>query len=233
MHTRGARLPVLVLLGIAALPAAALAGPDDALRTRAEQAVRERYAQTGTRVVAAAEAVDPHLNLAPCPAPVQAQLPARTQPTSRLSVQLRCTAPGGWTLRVPVRLELYRQVLVTVRPLLRGDGLGAADVRGEERDIARLGYGYLDQLEQAAGRSLARPLPAGSVLTPAMFSSRQLVRPGDNVQLLAHTGGIEVRAGGVALGGGDTGARLRVRNGSSGRVVDAVVLAAGQVEALP
>jgi flagella basal body P-ring formation protein FlgA len=45
--------------------------------------------------------------------------------------------------------------------------------------------------------------------------------------------GIEVRASGVALGGGDNGSRLRVRNGSSGKVVDAMVTGPGQVLALP
>ncbi|WP_266171279.1 flagellar basal body P-ring formation chaperone FlgA [Dyella subtropica] len=224
-------------LALALLSAGATAAPaDDAgaeWRSLAERAVRQRYEQPGTRVVASVEALDTHLHLAPCPAAAQAQLPTRTQPTSRLSVQLHCPVPGGWTARVVVRLEIYRQVLVTTRPLLRGDGLAVTDVRAEERDIARLGYGYLDNVAEASGRSLARPLPAGSVLTPATFTGRQLVRPGDSVQMLARLDGIEVRADGVALGGGDTGARLRVRNGSSGKVVDAVVVTAGQVEALP
>jgi flagella basal body P-ring formation protein FlgA len=42
-----------------------------------------------------------------------------------------------------------------------------------------------------------------------------------------------VRADGIALGSGDDGARLRVRNQSSGRVVDAMVDAPGVVQALP
>ena len=43
----------------------------------------------------------------------------------------------------------------------------------------------------------------------------------------------EVRADGVALGSGDDGARLRVRNDSSGRVIDAMVSGPGTVLALP
>jgi flagella basal body P-ring formation protein FlgA len=37
----------------------------------------------------------------------------------------------------------------------------------------------------------------------------------------------------VALGSGDNGARLRVRNAASGRVIDAMVSAPGVVVALP
>jgi flagella basal body P-ring formation protein FlgA len=150
-----------------------------------------------------------------------------------MSVQVRCARPDGWSVRVPVQLKIFRQVLVASRPLLRGDGVVTADVHSEERDITRLGYGYIESLDQLAGRALARPLSLGSVLTPAALGGRRMVRAGDQVQLVASLGGIEVRASGIALGSGDSGARLRVRNGSSGRVIDAVVRAPGEVVALP
>jgi flagella basal body P-ring formation protein FlgA len=60
-----------------------------------------------------------------------------------------------------------------------------------------------------------------------------MVRAGDHVQLVARLGSIEVRADGVALGSGDNGARLRVRNENSGKIVDAMVSAPGVVTALP
>jgi flagellar basal body P-ring formation protein FlgA len=66
-----------------------------------------------------------------------------------------------------------------------------------------------------------------------MLGGRRMVRAGDHVEMVARLGGIEVRADGVALGGGDNGARLRVRNESSGKVVDAMVSAPGMVVALP
>jgi flagella basal body P-ring formation protein FlgA len=59
------------------------------------------------------------------------------------------------------------------------------------------------------------------------------VRSGDHVELVADLGGVQVRAGGVALGSGDVGARLRVRNDSSGQTVTAVVQSPGVLEALP
>ena len=60
-----------------------------------------------------------------------------------------------------------------------------------------------------------------------------MVRAGDRVQMIARLGDIEVRANGVALGSGDNGARLRVRNDSSGKIVDGMVSAPGEVIALP
>lgn len=203
-----------------------------AVSTAAEQALRQHYALPGNRVEVKSAPFDPRLQLAACAEPLRASVAEHAPATSRMSVQVQC-GQTGWIVRVPVQLQLFRTVLVASRPLLRGDGLDAADVRAEQRDITRLGYGYIENLGQLAGRSLARPLTAGTVLTPGALGGRRMVRAGDRVQLVAQLDGIEVRAAGVALGGGDNGARLRVRNDSSGKVVDAMVSAPGEVIALP
>lgn len=204
-----------------------------ALQDAATQAVRRYFNQPGNRVVASALPLDTRLQLTPCALPLRAAVPDGVRPLPQVSVPVSCPQDHGWTVRVLVRLQLYRQVLVTNRPLQRGDGLRAGDVHAEQRDIARLGYGYVDNLQQVAGRTLSRALPRGSVLNPAALGGRDLVRAGDRVQLVAQLGGIVVRANAVALGSGDNGARLRVRNDSSGKVVDAMVSGPGIVQALP
>ena len=226
----------LLLATLAVAPVAAMATdatPAEGARAFAEQWLQQHYAQPGSRVQAHASALDPRLDLGACGVPLAASVTNETRPTPRMSVQVRCAQPDGWVVHVPVQLSVFRQVLVASRPLIRGDGVVAADVRAEERDITRLGYGYIESLDQLAGRALARPLTVGSVLTPAALGGRRMVRAGDHVQLVAQLDGIEVRADGIALGSGDSGARLRVRNGSSGRVIDAEVRGPGQVVALP
>lgn len=199
----------------------------------AVKALRQYYQATGSRVVVKANPFNLRMKLPACPTSLHATVPNRSTPTSMVTVQVRCAQPGGWIVRVPLRLQLFRSVLVTVRPLQRGDGIRPGDVRAEERDITRLGYGYIGSLDQIQGRILARPLVSGSVLTPAAMGGRRMVQAGDHVQLIARIGDISVRTNGVALGGGDDGARLRVRNESSGRIIDAMVTAPGVVTALP
>jgi flagellar basal body P-ring formation protein FlgA len=231
-------------LGIAALWLGAFCSGDatagasatqslDSIRATAEQAVRQQYALPGSRIEVTAGPLDLRLQLAECGLPLHAVIARDAPPASRMTVPVQCSQEGGWTVRVPLQVRLFRQALVTSRPLLRGDGISAADVHAEERDVTRLGYGYIENLEQVAGRSLARAVASGSVLSPGMLGGRRMVRAGDHVEMLARLDGIEVRAGGVALGSGDNGARLRVRNESSGKVVDAMVSAPGVVLALP
>jgi flagella basal body P-ring formation protein FlgA len=231
------RSAAALLLGLLLLPAAPLrAGATmspQALQRTAETWLRARLAGPGSRVEAHAGPLDSRLRLPACPRPPQASMPAGARITASMGVELRCPVAGGWRIRIPVRVQVYRTVLVTTRPLQRGDGIRPGDVRGEERDVARLGYGYVEQLAQLAGRTLARPLGAGRVLAPGDLASRRAVRSGDHVELVADLGGVQVRAGGVALGSGDVGARLRVRNDSSGQTVTAVVQSPGVLEALP
>lgn len=226
------RLLAILLIGVTATSAHA-ADAVQAARAQAEQWLRGQYETPGSRVIAQAAALDPRLQLAPCPvAPVPGlQEGARLMP--RMNVTLRCPVPDGWTLRVPVQLQVFRQVLVMARPLQRGDGVRQDDVRSEERDITRLGYGYVSDMGEVEGRTLSRAMGAGVVLTPTALGGRMAIKAGDQVQLVSRLNGIEVRASGVALGSGDSGSRLRVRNGSSGKVIDAMVLAPGQVLALP
>ena len=221
-----------LLLCALALPALA-AEPAQQARDTAEQWLRGQYATDGSRVVAQAGKLDPRLQLAPCPVPLSAGLQEGTRLMPRMNVTVRCPAADGWTLRVPVLLQVFRQVLVVARPLQRGDGVRPGDVHPEERDVTRLGYGYVSDLGEVEGRTLSRALAAGAVLTPAALGGRSAVKAGDQVQLVSRLDGIEVRASGIALGGGDSGSRLRVRNESSGKIVDAMVTAPGEVLALP
>jgi len=227
-----AAVGLVALLGSATAHAAATQSLDS-VRAAAEQAMQDRYSRPGSRVVVSTEPLDTRLQLDACSEPLRALVSEQAQPRSRMTVPVQCPQPGGWIVRVPIQLQVFRQVLVSSRALLRGDGIGAADVHVEERDVTRLGYGYLDNLEQIAGRTLSRALARGSVLSPGSLGGRRMVQAGDHVQVLAQLEGISVRAEGVALGSGDNGARLRVRNAASGRVIDAMVSAPGVVVALP
>jgi len=228
------RLGRVLLPALLALAAPALAAPSaDAVREVAQGFVQQHFSAPGSRVEAQAAALDPRLRIGECSAPLAASLPGGDRPAPTLSVLVRCPQAPGWTVRVSVALHVYRQVLVASRPLIRGDGIVAADVHAEERDLTRLPYGYIESMDQVAERSLSRPLAAGSVLTPGALGGRRMISAGDRVQLVAELDGIAVRAEGIALGSGDSGARLRVKNDSSGRVIDAVVRAPGVVVALP
>ncbi len=202
------------------------------LQAVAVQAVRQA-APAAARVVAEAEPLDSRLRLPACPGKLDVQAPDLRRGAARVSVSVSCTAGQEWSVRVPVRVQLFRQVLVSSRALARGDVLGPGDVHPEERDVARLGYGFVADPAQLQGRHLRRPLNPGSVITPGMLTPREVVQRGQQVSLVAHTDGILVQAAGVALQAGDRGDLVRVRSLSCDCVVQGRVRAPGIVDAMP
>jgi len=82
-------------------------------------------------------------------------------------------------------------------------------------------------------RTLARPLPAGTALMADALLADLIVRQGQEVTLVASAPGISVRATGKALQDGREGARVRVQNLASLKVVEGVVDASGVIEITP
>jgi flagella basal body P-ring formation protein FlgA len=153
------------------------------LRAVAEQSGAHAICPCGGRVVIVPTKLNERLRLAACPQALQARLPNRGNSQfacrggRQLPRQRRLDDPG------PVQLQVYRQVLVTSRPLARGDSVGLGDVHSEERDITRTGLRLCRNSDQIAGRSLARPLIGGHRAGAGPPQWRETVRAGDQVEL--------------------------------------------------
>ncbi len=223
---------LLAALGVPAGSAWAASGWETAEHIRAT-AVDWVQAQSAAGVTAEARPLDSRLRLPRCEAPLSAasnSTPAR----GGWSVAVSCLAAVGsnplWTVHVPVQVSELRTVVVLSRAVPPGQVLAAADLSLRKLDVSTLGYGYLEQLEQAQGQTLRRPFAAGSVLTPEALVSIKLVRRGGLVTLLSQSGGLQVRSQGKALQDGSSGERITVENTASHRVVQGLVRDGGTVE---
>ncbi|RMF95763.1 MAG: flagella basal body P-ring formation protein FlgA [Gammaproteobacteria bacterium] len=224
-----------LLLGMALLlmaaPALAWQSPQS-IRDAAAAAARAHWSADGARVDAVADELDPRLRLADCGGPLAVKLPFAKQRSTRVTAEVSCPGPQRWKLYVPVRLAVFRPVVVAARALPRDSLLTADDISLAEQDIGRLDYGYLGRLEDAIGQRLRRPLAAGEPVTPGNLETPPLVRRGQRVTLEARNGGLTVRTAGIALGEGIRGQVIDVKNLSSGRAVQAIVRSAQSAEVL-
>jgi len=175
-------------------------------------------------------ALDERLRLPTCNKPPSAFMPQGNNARGAITVGVRCEAPVAWTLYLPVRITQSMQVLVLNRSLGRGEVIAADMLSLQTRDTAALPYGYLSNLSEATGKTLKRPLVAGSVLSPDAMESQHIIKRGQLVTLFSRAGGLEVRAQGTALSDAGQGERLRVENKSSHRVVEGVVRDADTIE---
>ncbi len=206
--------------------------PHGEIRDAAAKAVRSAAADTAGTIEVVADSPDPRLQLRRCEEPLKAVLPSGTRLAGRLTVEVSCSGNRPWRLYLPVRIESSRPVVVAARSLTRDTILAPADVR-----LAKLGpgvsaYGTVTEPAQVIGQKLRRPLEAGAPLSAALLDAPLLVRRGQQVMLEALAGGFAVRVAGVAKADGALGQLIEVQNGSSGKIVQAVVRSERTVEVL-
>ncbi len=179
----------------------------------------------GGRVSVRAQLPDRRLRLPRCPEPLQAQGLTRGQ---RLQVQVSCT--GRWKLYVPVTMQQEKQLIVARRSLQTDAIVAAADLDREWRALKGSGYGHFESVEAVIGRRVARPIMAGQIITPGQLRQAFSVHKGDLVTLVSRIGNVEIRGRGRAENDALENTRVRVRNLSSGRLVEGYVRADGLVE---
>ncbi|MGJ8669635.1 MAG: flagellar basal body P-ring formation chaperone FlgA [Oceanococcus sp.] len=191
-------------------------------------AIATQYAQEHAgqgRNIAQARMPDSRLYLPRCE-----QQPQATANQHGLRMQVRVSCPGSWSLYVPVSVEQHKQVVFTRRSLAANEVVSAADVELAWKQIKSGGYGHFESLESVVGRKLIRPVNAGKILQPNQLRQAWSIHKGDTVTLISRAGAVEIRGRGKAEQDALENNRVRVRNLSSGKVVEGYARGNGIVE---
>ena len=199
-----------------------------AAQTAAEQSSAVDAASGATSSVKVGE-LDPRLRLPACTEEIEGFLPTGSPTRANLTVGVRCTGATPWTVYVPVRISTIRPVVILSRPLNRGSVIGLQDLDIDLREIGA-SSAYFDNPNDVIGKVLTRTGTAGQVVIPGHLAAGIAVKRGQQVVLVANSGGILVRGGGTAMTDAGVGDRLKVKNNSSARVVEGTVLADGSVD---
>jgi flagella basal body P-ring formation protein FlgA len=194
--------------------------PLAAIRAAAERYIRAQLPGDPGATEVTAGTLDARLHLASCAAPLGASTPAGTPLQARTTVGVHCARPATWTVYVPVTVESRIPVLVLKHPVATGTRLTSADVEVQTRKVVGLVTAFLGDPAELKGRTARRALAAGTSLAADMFNADVLVHRGQDITLIASSGSFEVRASGRALADAPAGARLRVQNLSSMKVVE-------------
>ncbi|MDO9317085.1 MAG: flagellar basal body P-ring formation chaperone FlgA [Gammaproteobacteria bacterium] len=189
---------------------------------------------TERRVEIVVSSIDPRLPIPACDLPLQTQLGQQSgqnqAAVGRVNVRVECQDSTPWSKYVPVLVRVFAPVLMSTRPLARGDVVGATDVELAEADLSTLRQSYLQDSTLAIGMEVKRALPANTVIGREALAPPLLVKRGDTVVMSAKSGTVTIRQQGVAMQNGELGAQIPVRNSNSDIVVRAVVTGPGQAD---
>ncbi len=166
--------------------------------------------------------LDERLRLPHCATALTVEPTAGTSSMARSTVGVGCTDPVRWTVYVPVTVVRQVPVLILRHAVARGAHVAATDVTVQTRTVNGYSSAFLGNPSELSGRSTERTLAAGTPLTVDMFTADPIVRRGQDVTLVVQADGIEVRAAGRALQDAGPGARLKVENVSSQKIVEGV-----------
>ncbi len=204
----------------------------EAVETSARDYLSAHYQQQnpGARIDVTINPVSTRLRLPDCAAPLQVEAPRGSG--SRITTRVSCSTAQHWALFVTAKVGILYPVIVTRRPVSRGETLGNEDIESRLLDISDESRGYFQAPEDVIGRSASRHLPNGSILNAGMLTQSTLIERGDSVIIEVRSGGLLLRTQGTALEDGLEGAQIRIRNDRSGQEIKALVVARGLVRPL-
>ncbi len=174
--------------------------------------------------------LDQRLKLDKCDQALEVFDSGSTRLIGHSSLGIRCRGSKMWKIHVPITIIRYSEVLVVRQNLPRGSILQTTDVESRRLNISRLSNGYFTEANEVQGKILKRSLRRGDILTSGMLDIRKLVKRGEIVTIMASSNTIAIRVKGKALMDGRKGDVIRVKNHSSKREIQAVVVATGLVK---
>ncbi len=174
--------------------------------------------------------LDSRLRLRQCNQPLETKLAPGRRFAGKTTLHVKCAGKTPWTVFINANIQLYQNVMVSAIPLSRGHILRPDDLKPMEMELSQLNYGYFTDDKALIGQQLKRRLPQHRLIKSNYIRPATLVKRGEIVSIVAENSGFSVKMSGTALMDGARGDRIRVRNISSKRIIEATVKASGIVD---
>lgn len=180
--------------------------------------------------------LDKRLRLAQCSDPLQTFWSPGSRRYGRVTVQVACGGPKAWRIHVQTTVTYEGSVWVLSKGVRRGELLHRDDL---EQQVVTVGANHqafrnvadpVRNLDRWLGYEFSARVTAGSVLDESMLVPAKIVNKGESVLIVYETAGLQLQTKGIALSEGAKGSSVQIKNTSSGKTVDAVVVARGLVE---
>ena len=173
--------------------------------------------------------LDPRLQLKPCSHDLKINFTRADRIMGNTSLTISCENPVNWQIHLPVRVDIFDDVLVSKTPLVKGQLIDANNVKLKKMKVSSLFNGYFREIVALTGLQAKRNLARNSILTSANLQPRKLVRSGQRVIIVLNLKGLEVKSSGQALQSASLGQLIKVKNTQSNKIVEGVVTADGQI----
>ncbi|NND89873.1 MAG: flagellar basal body P-ring formation protein FlgA [Granulosicoccus sp.] len=184
------------------------------------------------------KSLDRRLRLRDCEEPLHTRWSSGSRTLGRVTVLVSCPGPVPWRVHTQATVSVEGHVWSLRRAVQSGDVLDDSllirkkvVLGGNNRVLSLGGPAILDK-NAWLGYVFTQRVGAGAVLTERMLKRANLISRGEKVIIRHQSTGLQLQTKGIALENGVNAQRLQVKNSSSGKIVDAIVVGRGIVEVL-
>jgi flagella basal body P-ring formation protein FlgA len=133
---------------------------------------------------------------------------------------------------VRAKVEVFKNVVIALRSIKRGEVIQVEDLGMESRDIASIPQRYFDHIAQVADMEAKTSIPRNSTIFEWMIKEVPLVHRGDDVLIRVTAPDLRVKVKGRALEDGYLGKWIKVRSEKSNdkEPLEGILISSSEVE---
>ena len=183
-----------------------------------------------TKVDISPQIVDARMLPSQCSSPIQVELASDREISRNNTLKVSCNTQElayPWQIYISVRVDILFPVVVTTETLAPGELISPSQVEIRYIEQNSLRGAEFDDPSKLAGVRVKRRV---SKDYPILSNNLCFVCKNDSVSIYVRSNSFELKTAGEALQDGNKGDRIRVKNSSSNKELDAIVTGIGEVE---
>jgi flagella basal body P-ring formation protein FlgA len=188
--------------------------------------LREHHGEQGDYSVNIGH-LDQRLNLEQCTQALNPSIEYGQLSQNNFTVKISCSSPKKWAVRIPVKVQVFKQVVITTQHISKDMPINGAELKLQRQDVSQIGDAFYESIDDLTGLVAQKNIASGSVLKHHMVKQPTLVYRGQMVKMVIEAPGLTIEGTGIAQNDGIKGQLVKVKNVRSNRVVDAMVVDAG------
>lgn len=142
-------------------------------------------------------------------------------------IGIYCYGESPWSIYLSVKAKLLRKMLVSNTTIVRGEIISADKLKLLEQEIKN--KKYLTEFSNAVGHEARRTIRPYQVINSSMLKKALLVRKKQSVTIYAQNKNMRISTTGTALANGHKNEMIKVKNNSSQKIIEALVIDRGIV----
>ena len=201
----------------------------DSIRSAAMEYVRAQIPEDIKIKEIKAGKLDSRIHFRECAEPLEARATMTRHISSHWTINIRCSTPVAWNIYIPVKTRLIQKMLISQTTITRGEIISTDKIKLVEREITNQNQKHFSNIKDIIGRQARRTIRPDRIINSSMLQQAYLVHKKEPVLIFAQNQNIRVSMKGTALKNGHYNDIIRVRNNSSRKIIDAVVIKRGVV----